>query len=701
MHKSVRFLVILLVSCGLSLAAGKAPAAQPDQPADIVEVAPLRTHQHMGERGERDTAAAQATTIFIADTQEVEPAAETEEDSTEAGPTEADPTEADPTEAESAEMEDPSEAEMGEGETGEVDDGEESPAESPDVTVGEGEAEDGGDEAEGEEGAEDSGDEVDGEDVEGDGETAADPEAAPDPDEIFRRELLIEADALYEAGDIAGATALYREAKNYTWRADAVDLELPPEPFSDEASLSPGAAVYWRESARGVEAGRESQTLVPLALLTEEHPAFIPGHLRYVELLLAYEQPEEASAVYERALTLYPAQPELLQAQVQLMMDQEEWIEASIASRQFSLLNPDHPEAANYQTLADENLDRFKSSTNAQIRNNAIANIITGVAGYVVTGGLYGPFTALNSTIALLQGEENIGEQVSNQAQQQLPMLEDEAVLAYVDEMGQKLAAVAGRDEFEYEFHVILDEDLNAFALPGGKIFVNAGAILETDSEAELAGLLAHELSHSVLSHGFQLVTRGNLTASVTQYLPLPGLVTNVLVNGYSRQMERQADIVGTQILSASGYAADGMYGLMSALNESYGDRANSQVSWLSTHPAPQTRLDYIQTLIEFGGYNRYGYEGVLSHEAIQELTQIALDEHEAEEAADGEEDIDIEDAVEDIKEEREQAEAEASEVEEPEEAEEGMETEGEAEAEAEEAEGAEDAQSDETEEIQ
>ncbi|MEM9907178.1 MAG: M48 family metallopeptidase, partial [Cyanobacteria bacterium P01_D01_bin.44] len=327
----------------------------------------------------------------------------------------------------------------------------------------------------------------------------------------------------------------------------------------------------------------------------------------------------------------------------------------------------------NYQTLADENLDQFKSTTNSQIRNNAIANIITGVAGYVVTGGLYGPFTALNSTIALLQGEENIGEQVSNQAQQQLPMLEDEAVLTYVDEMGQKLAAVAGRDEFEYEFHVILDEDLNAFALPGGKIFVNAGAILETDSEAELAGLLAHELSHSVLSHGFQLVTRGNLTASVTQYLPLPGLVTNLLVNGYSRQMERQADIVGTQILSASGYAADGMHGLMSALNESYGDRANSQVSWLSTHPAPQERLDYIQTLIEFGGYNRYGYEGVLSHEAIQELTQIALDEHEAKEAAEGEEDIDIEDAVEDIKEEQEQAEEEVDEEdEEDEEAEAG-----------------------------
>ncbi|MEO0756240.1 MAG: M48 family metalloprotease [Cyanobacteria bacterium J06648_16] len=474
-------------------------------------------------------------------------------------------------------------------------------------------------------------------------------------EEWFQRELLIEADRLYQAGQIAEAEALYREAKTYGWRDDQTLAELlPPEPFTDEAQLSAGAAVYWRESARGVEAGRESQALVPLKLLTEEYPAFIPAHLRYVELLLGYERPDEAEAVLERALTEYPANPTLLQAQVTLMMQQEQWIEASIASRQFALLNSDHPEAAEYETLADENLNRFKSKMNAQLRNNAIANVITGIAGYALTGGLFGPFTALNSTIALLQGEKAIGEQIANQAQNQLPMLENETVLAYVNDMGQDLAAVAGRDEFDYEFHVILDPELNAFALPGGKIFVNAGAIMATQSEAELAGLLAHELSHAVLSHGFQLVTQGNLTASITQYLPIPGLVTNALVNGYSRQMERQADIVGTQILAASGYAADGMHGLMLALNERYGDRQGPP-AWLSTHPAPQARVDYLQALVERGGYNRYAYEGVASHEAIQALTIDEMESHKVTEKLGDESNPEdsVEDAIEEVREEQ------------------------------------------------
>ncbi|MEM1240717.1 MAG: M48 family metalloprotease, partial [Cyanobacteria bacterium P01_H01_bin.26] len=448
-----------------------------------------------------------------------------------------------------------------------------------------------------------------------------DPEAAALEQETwFQRELIIEADRLYLAGDISAAEELYREAKTFGWRDDAELENVPDEPFSDPEQLSPGGAVYWRESTRGIEAGRESQTLVPLGLLTAEIPAFIPGHLRYAELLQTYERPDDAEVVLEEALTLYPYDPDLLSAQIELMMLQKEWIEASIASRQFSLLNADHPEAERYAGLAEENLDRFKSATNAQIRNNAIANIFTGAASYILTGGLYGPFTALSSSIILLQGEKSLGASVAASAREQLPLSQDEELLAYIRGIGHTLAAAAGRDEFDYTFDVVLDRELNAFALPGGKIFINAGAILDTDSEAEIAGLLGHEISHAVLSHGFQIVTRGNLTASLTQYLPLPDLVNNAIVSGYSRQMERQADIVGTQILASSGYAADGMHGLMLALDERYGDR--QVVPWMSSHPAPRERVDYLQAIVENGGYNRYAYEGVLSHEAMQTLAE-------------------------------------------------------------------------------
>ncbi|NEP62022.1 MAG: M48 family metalloprotease [Symploca sp. SIO2G7] len=509
--------------------------------------------------------------------------------------------------------------------------------------------------------AEDNGN-IDDSVVETSADAAADynPEAAALEQETwFQRELIIEADRFYLAGDIAAAEALYREAKTFGWR-DEDDLEnIPAEPFRDPEQLSPGGSVYWRESTRGIEAGRESQTLVPLGLLTAEYPEFIAGHIRYAKALQTYERHDDAEVVLQQALTLYPYDPDLLSAQIELMMTQEEWIEASIASRQFALLNADHPEAERYARLADENLDRFKSATNTKIRNNAIANIFTGAASYILTGGLYGPFTALNSSLILLQGEKSLGESVAKSAREQLPLSKDEELLAYVRGIGHKLATAAGRDEFDYTFDVVLDRELNAFALPGGKIFVNAGAILDTDSEAELAGLLGHEISHAVLSHGFQLVTQGNLTASLTQYLPLPGLVTNAIVSGYSRQMERQADIVGTQVLASSGYAADGMHGLMLALDDRYGDR--QVVPWLSSHPAPQARVDYLQAIVENGGYNRYAYEGVLGHEAIQARADVELTAYEAEngETADDQpvaSDEEIEDAIEDVQQEQEEA---------------------------------------------
>lgn len=456
--------------------------------------------------------------------------------------------------------------------------------------------------------------------------TDVDPEAEAAAQ--LRRERLIEADRLYEAGDIAAAQALYRTAKLGEAAAEA---DLPPEPFSDEAQLSPAAAVYWREANAGIANDRESQALVSLALLTEEYPAFTPGHLRYAEVLQRYDQPEAAEQVLEQALTQYPAAPELLAAQVELMMAQEQWLEASIAGRQFAALNPEHPTAEQQTAQAAENLERFKRRTRSRLQTNAIANVFTGVVGYALTGSILGPFTAAESAIILLQGESTIGRRVSEQAQSQLPMLENEEVLAYVRELGQELAAVAGREEFDYEFYVILDRNLNAFALPGGKVFLNAGAILDTRSEAELAGLIAHELSHAVLSHGFQLVTQGNLTSSVAQYLPLSGLATNFFLADYSRQMERQADVVGTQILAASGYAADGLYHLMVTLNEKEENRGG--ISWFRTHPSPQNRVDYLLALVERGGYNRYAYEGVARHEAIQALVEAELAAHEAEEA--------------------------------------------------------------------
>ncbi|MEL7070158.1 MAG: M48 family metalloprotease [Cyanobacteria bacterium J06581_3] len=467
--------------------------------------------------------------------------------------------------------------------------------------------------------------------------------------ERVQRKLLIQADRAYEAGNYAEAEALYRQAKDQTWLLPHQFSSLPPEPFSDLEQLSPGAAVYWREANAGIENNRMSQAMTALRLLSTEYPAFTPGSAQYAALLQANERPEEASEVLESALTLYPSNTDLLLAQVDLMMAQEEWLEAAIASRQFVALNPNHPDAPAQRELAAENLGRFQGETREVIRNGAIANLFTGVLGYAFTGSIFGPFTAANSALLLLQGENATGEQFANQIQQQLPMLQHPEALGYVRNMGYRLSEVTGRRDLDYEFYVILDPSLNAFALPGGKIFVNAGAILDTNSEAELAGLLAHELSHSVLSHGFQLATRGNLTSSVAQYLPYGGIINNVFMSGYSRDMERQADVVGTQILASSGYAADGVYNVMVTLNEQAEGR--NVPTWISSHPNPEDRVGYLKTLVERGGYNRYAYEGVATHEEIQKIVARELAAYEAQQEA---ENGNVEDAVEEAVRERE-----------------------------------------------
>ncbi len=444
------------------------------------------------------------------------------------------------------------------------------------------------------------------------------------PEELARQKKLIEADQLYLSGQMAAAQQLYREAKD-PFKAEAPAQEKPTAIY-DPAMLSAAGSVYWRMSGEGLAQNLETKIMVPLQFLVQQYPEFIPGHLRYAQALKDYRQPEKALQVLEQATGLYPGEADLLKAKIALLDEQKKWLEASLEARQFALLYADNSQSSEFVALADENLERYKRHVRRELRGNAIANVITGALGYVLTGNLFGPISAVDSTVMLLRGESSVGESVANRAKKYLPLMEDEQVFNYVREVGNKLAIVAGREDFQYEFYVVMDEDINAFALPGGKVFVNAGAILHTNSEAELAGLLAHELSHAVLSHGFQLATQGNLTANVTQYVPYGGTLANLLVLNYSRDMERQADALGTRILASSGYAADGMRNLMVTLDKEERDRA--VFTWLSSHPDAKERIRNLETLIERNGYNRYAYEGVARHLEIQKRVAQLLKEY-------------------------------------------------------------------------
>jgi len=427
-----------------------------------------------------------------------------------------------------------------------------------------------------------------------------------------RQQTLIQADRLYQAGQLDQAELLYRLVKPEF--SNLADLERP-EPFSDPEQLSPAGQVFWREAKAGQAAELETRIMVPLKLLVKQHPEFIPGQVALAEALKQYETPEAALEVLEKATSLYPNEIDLVRAKVTLLAEQEQWLEASLTARQFALLNPDDPDSVEMQALAQKNLERFQGALRERVRGNAIASVLTGAATFAVTGSPLGPINALQAMIFLLQGESGIGASITQQALNRLEMVDDPMVTSYVNEIGQKLARLMGRDEFQYEFHVVAEPQLNAFALPGGKVFINSGAIAKASSEAELAGLLGHELAHAVLSHGFQQMTEAAFLGNLTQMLPLGGTLTNLVLLSYSRDMERQADLLGTRVLVTAGYAADGLHNLMVTMAQ---QNRRVPIRWLSTHPMTDDRVTYLEELIQRNGYNRYAFEGVERHSQVQ-----------------------------------------------------------------------------------
>ena len=444
-----------------------------------------------------------------------------------------------------------------------------------------------------------------------------------------RLEILAEADLLYLQGDRAGAEKLYRQAKEPFAEHES---ETVLEPIHNlEEFDSAGGRVFWREAQAGWngEPKLESRIFVPLDMLVEKHPEFVPAHVLLAEAHQHYDRPEAALEVLERAASLFPDSVEVVKIHVKALADNEKYLEAAVSARQFAIVHSEHPEAAELAKIADQNMEKFQG----QVKEQMVGKGLLGGAISVATCGLFGGCNPVESAVGdalslgalMLQGESKLGKHLSNSYQEQREMVEDEEVLAYVTKIGNDLAELMGRDDFEYEFYVIRDDAINAFALPGGKVFINTGIILNTNSEAEFAGLIAHELAHAVLSHSFAQFASNQLHNSVGQMLdsalgnklPIGSIISTLISLDYSRSHERQADIVGTRVLATAGYAADGLRNLMVTLAEK--QENSGSPAFLSTHPATDDRVGYLEELIQENSYNRYAFEGVEKHAAIQE----------------------------------------------------------------------------------
>ena len=214
-----------------------------------------------------------------------------------------------------------------------------------------------------------------------------------------------------------------------------------------------------------------------------------------------------------------------------------------------------------------------------------------------------------------------LGRRAAAELRQELPIVRDRRVENYVERIGERLvAAIPGRlrqPRFRYTFQVVDRREINAFALPGGPIFVNRGMLDAARNDGEVAGVIAHELSHIVLRHGTAQATKGQkfqLGALAGQILgSLVGGRTGAVINQgsqigigtyflkYSREYEREADLLGAQIMARAGYDPRHMASLFQTIARRSG---NGGPEWLSDHPSPANRYAAINreaALLGFG----------------------------------------------------------------------------------------------------
>jgi beta-barrel assembly-enhancing protease len=230
------------------------------------------------------------------------------------------------------------------------------------------------------------------------------------------------------------------------------------------------------------------------------------------------------------------------------------------------------------------------------------------------------------------QQDIELGRKVATDAQQQLPPCAPH-VDTYLTDLGKKLIAKLPTRgvKYPFEFHCVNDKEINAFALPGGYVFVNRGAIEVADNEAQLAGVMAHELAHVALRHGTAEATKAQAAQFGVDILgtlvggnPGGALLTELgkfsaggVLLRYSRSSETQADVVGTQVLYDSGYDPRALVQFFEKIERE--SKGKNPPEFFSDHPSPARRVERVEEEIQkLGGVPRKPKRDSAEFEAVK-----------------------------------------------------------------------------------
>jgi predicted Zn-dependent protease len=238
-----------------------------------------------------------------------------------------------------------------------------------------------------------------------------------------------------------------------------------------------------------------------------------------------------------------------------------------------------------------------------------------------------------------------LGKENADQVRKQMKVINDPLLTEYVNKVGKRLAATqeAQQSGFPFSFEVVADPSVNAFALPGGPMFINTGLLKAVDNEGQLAGVMGHEMSHVILRHGTN-------QASKAQFIQLPALLASQMTGGsmagklaqigiglgansmllkFSRTDESQADLTGSHIMAESGYDPREMARFFNKLNTLSGSPgkgfAGSFNQFLSDHPNPANREQAIEEEARAMPQRNYGYETG----DFQKMKEVAAKIHE------------------------------------------------------------------------
>lgn len=218
------------------------------------------------------------------------------------------------------------------------------------------------------------------------------------------------------------------------------------------------------------------------------------------------------------------------------------------------------------------------------------------------SGGLGG------ATSMSLDEEWQLGNQMAAQVEQQVKLVRDPALVNYVRSVGEKLHAQTNLANRPFDFEIVDDPDVNAFAIPGGHVYVNRGLITQADKVDMLAGVMAHEISHITERHVLKQAQQQQEISVLGSILlgqnpgALQTLVANVLAGGamarFSRADEKEADDKGLELMTRAGYDPHGMLDMFQKLLALEQGGNNAVSKFFADHPGAQDRINDISSRI-------------------------------------------------------------------------------------------------------